>query len=107
MGKLTDFILGGGAMVEPTVGLPALAIKKIVDSPRFTKVAVELQKVAAKMAAARTPQEAAFYANRLKSMGVTAAELQALTGAGELAPNAISFRKVAENEKNPQPLARK
>jgi hypothetical protein len=107
VGKLTDFILGGGAMVEPSVGLPALALKKLVDSPRFTKVAVELQKVAQRMAAARSPQEATFYANRLKSMGVTAAELQALTGAAEIAPNAIPFRKVAENDKNPQPLARK
>jgi hypothetical protein len=105
IGKLTDFVLGGGAMVEPTVGLPALALKKLVDSPRFTKVAVKVQQAAEKLAAAKSPAEAAFYAKRLQALGMTAAEVQAISGAAEI-PNAIPFRKVAEKDQ-PQPLARK
>lgn len=104
IGKLTDFIMGGGAMVEPTVGVPALVLKKLVDSPRFTKVAGPLQSFATKMAAAKTPAEASFYAKKLEALGVTAAEIQALSGAAELAPNAIPFRKVAERDTT-QPVA--
>jgi len=100
IGKLTDFVLGGGAMVEPTVGLPVLALKKLVDSPRFTKVAVKVQQAAEKMAAAKTPGEASFYAKKLKALGLTSAEVNALSAAPEVmqAPNAIPFRKVAEAE---------
>lgn len=105
IGKLTDFVLGGGAMVEPTVGLPALALKKLVDSPRFTKVAGPLQSYATKMAAAKNPAEASFYAKKLEALGVTAAEVQALAGAAELPTNTLPFRKVAEDKKQPKIMA--
>ena len=106
IGSLTDFVLGGGAMVEPTVGVPVMILKKLVDSPRFsTKVAVKLKQAAEKMAAAKNPAEAAFYAKKLQALGVTAAEVQALSGAAEIAPNAIPFRKVAEDDRKPKPMA--
>ena len=59
---------------------------------------MQLKNAAEKMAAARTPAEASFYAKKLESLGLTSAEVQAIAGASELAPNAIPFRKVAEKD---------
>lgn len=107
VGKLTDFILGGSAMAMPKVGVPALVLKKFVDSPRFTKVAGKLQDFAEKMAAARSSSEASFYASKLKALGLTAAEIDAIKAATDAAqaPNAIPFRKVAEDDSMNQPQA--
>jgi hypothetical protein len=62
-----------------------------------------------KLAAARSVGEREFYVKALKKAGATAAEIQAASSVSDalLAPNAIPFRKVAENDKPPQPLARK
>lgn len=109
VGKLTDFILGGSAIAMPKVGIPVMVLKKFVDSPRFTKVAGQLQSFAEKMAAARTESEAAFYAGKLRILGLTAAEVDALKSGANAAsaPNAIPFRKVAEDDSMNQPQARK
>jgi hypothetical protein len=80
IGSLTDFVLGGGAVIEPTVGLPVMVLKKIVDSPRFsTGAAVKIKQAAERMATAKSPSAAAFYADKLKTLGVTAAEIRALS----------------------------
>lgn len=107
VGKLTDFILGGSAMAMPKVGVPALVLKKFVDSPKFTKVAGKLQEFAEKMVAARSGSEASFYATKLRALGLTAAEVDAIKAASDAAqaPNAIPFRKVAEEDSMNQPQA--
>lgn len=59
-----------------------------------------------KLATAKMPAEKAFYVKKLQALGVPAAEIQAAVSAAEAIPsNAIPFRKVAERDKKPQPVA--
>jgi hypothetical protein len=100
---LSDMLSVMAAVGNGPVGASMLA------ATRFTKSgfgAKSLYSIAERLEKARTPAEAAFYANKLKAAGLTASEIEALSAGSEIlqTPNAIPFRKVAERDST-QPVA--
>lgn len=95
--SLTDVLSGMTAVGNGPAGMAMLGATRFFKSGTGAK---SLYALASKLEAAKNPSEAAFYANKLKALGLTAAEVDALSAAPEVmqAPNVIPFRKVAETE---------
>lgn len=98
---LSDMLSAMTAVGNGPAGLAMLG------ATRFTKSgfgAKTLYSLAQSLDRAKTPAEAAFYANKLKALGIGAAELDALRAMPEASQsaNVLPFRKVAEADNTDQ-----
>lgn len=98
-----------GAMATIGGGPKGLALWAASRATKSGNTAKVLYSAAKALRASKTPQEATFYAEKLKKLGIAAAEIEAIQGATQAAQsaNTIPFRKVAEEDSMNQPQARK